>query len=73
MPDCSNSLAYSDTEPSRFGALRELEARGESRNSRGGGGSLVEATASNLKAFRPEFELLGFEDGTWQSGVGGGC
>ena len=59
-------------EPSRFGALLELEARGESRNSRGGGGSLGEATASSSKAFRPKDELLGFEDGTCQSSVGVG-
>ncbi|PBK98881.1 hypothetical protein ARMGADRAFT_1007526, partial [Armillaria gallica] len=65
-------------EPSRFGALLELEARGKSRNSREGGGSPGEATASSLEAFRAEDELLRFEDGTWENGawpvlaVGGG-
>jgi hypothetical protein len=65
-------------EPSRFGALLELEARGESRNSGDGGGSPGEATASSLEAFRAEDGLLRFEDGTWKNGawpmlaVGGG-
>ncbi len=47
----------------------ELKVQGESRISRGGGGSPGEATASSLKAFQPKDELLGFKDGTWKNGA----
>ncbi|PBK98878.1 hypothetical protein ARMGADRAFT_1007525 [Armillaria gallica] len=53
-------------EPSRFGALLGLKARGESRNSGEGGGSPGEATVST---FRTEDGLLRFEDGTWKNGA----